>query len=485
MSNDALMDDKKLFTFLPLDAELPTTVEGCHGVIRSLLATLSELVKRVEAVEIENTHLKEQIRINSSNSSLPPSKDYKKKKKKKPASSNASGGQVGHKGHFRQLVEPDKVDIFIQCPLTKPCVCGGSIKGIEDYQRHQVYELPPLKLQVTEYRLEEGGCGQCGRKHIAALPEGVSWGMTGPILTAFMSHLVSRYRLSRRDVHAFLAEQFAFTLSLGSIFNKQTLVNTALEAPVAELLTTIKQSPCINLDETGHTRDGRKEWLWGMMSSTAAFFMVCRSRGKKALMMLAGDYKGSVISDRYAVYNYFDSSKRQLCWAHLKRDFTRLSEKEDKVIARIGKNILVCERDLFTLWHAYKRGHLLRHDLQREVEPLRRRVGELLEQGSYTDPLLKAAGFCKHVLKHFNALWTFVSVEDVEPTNNHAERCLRHLVIWRKTYFGTRSESGSEFVSRSSSVVMTCKLQSKNAFTFLSQTATNYFLKIPAPSLTG
>jgi transposase len=184
-------------------------------------------------------------------------------------------------------------------------------------------------------------------------------------------------------------------------------------------------------------------------------------------------------------YNYFDSDKRQICWAHLKRDFTRLSEKDDKICSRIEKSLLQCEADLFKIWHEFKQAKITRDELLRRSRPIRQRVGALLEQGSYTDPLLKISRFCKNLLDGFNALWTFLSVEQVEPTNNHAERCLRPAVTWRKKYFGTRSDYGSEFVARTTSIKMTCQLQSKNTFQFLQQTVQSYFSKKQAPSLLG
>lgn len=477
------MDDRNFFNFPKVERELPNTVEGCHDLIRSLLGTISELFKRVERLEIENRELKERLNNNSSNSSLPPSRDYKKKKKQKPISKNPGGGQVGHKGHFRQLVEIDEVDAIVECGLPDYCSCGTKITLKGEYQRHQVYELPEIKLHITEYHLEKGCCLHCGRNQVASLPEGVTWGITGPKLTGFMSHLVSKYQLSRRDLKEFLAEHLSFKISLGTVFNKQKLVTSALETPALELLEAVKQSSSIYMDETGHNRDGKREWLWGVMSLTMAFFSIVGSRGKKALQSLAGDFENIVISDRYAAYNHFESSKRQICWAHLKRDFTRLSEKDNQVVSRIGKNLLACQVDLFNIWRTFKQGHILRDELQRQAAPIRQRIGEYLEQGSYTDPTLKAARFCKNLLEYFNALWTFLWVEHVEPTNNHAERCLRHSVIWRKKYFATRSDYGTEFVSRSTSIMITCKLQSKNAFTFISQVLQNHFSKIPAPSL--
>lgn len=458
--------------------KFPDTLEDCHRVIQLLLDQLKDFFKRVERLEIENRDLKERLNNNSSNSSLPPSRDFKKKKSKnkRQSSGKNSGGQLGHPGHHRPLLPSHEVDLLERCELPAVCACGGKIKVAQhDMMRHQVHELPVLKLQVTEYQLQKGYCEHCQRKQIALLPEGVTWGITGPKLTSFMSDLVARFGLSRREQKTFLAEYFQFRISLGTVFNKQKIVNTALAAPVAELLPIVKSSVSVNADETSHNRDGKTQWLWGFISSTAAYFSIQASRGKKVLCSLMGDFKNILISDRYAAYHYFDSSQRQICWAHLKRDFTRLSEKPDKIIARIGKGLLEHESLLFNRWHEFKAGKISRDQLLKETRPVRRRMGELLEQGSYTDPRLKASRFCKNVLGHFNALWTFLEIENIEPTNNHAERSLRPLVIWRKKYFCTRSDYGTEFVARSASIHMTCKLQGKSAFQFLCTLMQNHF----------
>ena len=459
---------------------LPTQIEECHKIIRLLLENLNVLSKRVEVLEIENRDLKERLNNNSSNSSLPPSKDIKKKKKKnnRQPSGKKSGGQPGHPGHYRELLPVDEVAQVQQCHLPTHCLCGGNIKGSTDCIRHQVHELPTLKLQVTEYQLQKGHCEKCLRKQTASLPVGVTWGITGPRLTAFMSDLVTHYGLSRREQKQFLAEHFEFHISLGTVFNKQKIVNTTLETPVSELLPIIKGSISVHADETGHNRDGKNQWMWGFISSTAAYFSIHASRGKKVLRSIMGDFRNIIISDRYAAYNCFDSDRRQLCWAHIKRDFTRVSEKDDKIISRIGKQLLENQSELFRSWHEFKSDNISRYELLKQAEPLRRRIGELLEQGSYTDPLLKTARFCKNLLENFNALWTFLETEGVEPTNNHAERSLRPAVIWRKKYFCTRSDYGTEFVARSASIQATCRLQGKSSFKFLSALMINHFAGI-------
>lgn len=465
-------------------SKLPETIEGCHELIKQLIEVTEGLIVQVEQLRQENRELKERLDNNSSNSSLPPSHDYKKKKAKKASSNpNKGGGQRGHKGHFRVLLNSEQVDELVTCRLPERCACGGQVAVKEACVRHQVHELPKIKLHVTEYQLEKGTCCGCGKKHVASLPQGITWGITGPYLTSFMSYMISKYKLSRRELQEFLKEHYDFRLSLGSVFNKQKLINQALEAPVAQLLQQIKEAPCVNMDETGHRRDGKAEWLWGMMSSDAAFFSTEKSRGKKVIIKLMGDYEQILTSDRYAAYNYFDSDKRQTCWAHLKRDFTKLSEKKDTIAARIGKELLIYQSRLFEQWHQYKKGHLSREQLIRETEPIRKLIGECLEQGSYTAPELKIARFCKNLLASFTSLWTFIFNEHVEPTNNHAERCLRQAVIWRKKYFGTRSDYGSEFVARMMSLITTSKLQSKNAFEALTQLIDNYFKEKSQPLL--
>jgi transposase len=473
------MEHKNLRGIVNAKVVLPSTIEDCHALIRVYHKMIIELCSRVDKLEIENRELRELLGLNSFNSSIPPSKS-KKRKLPKPVSPNKGGGQMGHEGHTRQLLDSTEVDAIVRCKLPIHCACGGKINPI-NYLRHQVYELPDIKLRVTEYHIEKGYCSCCGRNHLSSLPDGITWGITGPKLTSFMSHLVSKYRLSRRELKEFLSEQFKFNISLGTVFNKQKLVNTALAPLVSDLLKEVKKSCSINVDETGHNRDGKNQWLWGIASASAVFFYIHPSRGKRVLDLLLKDFSNIVTSDRHIAYNCFSSSRRQICWAHLKRDFVRLSEKENSVISRIGKNLLECEKELFKIWHDFKQNNMTRDELLRKSTPIRRRVGELLEQGTYTDPKLKAVRFCKNILEDFDALWTFLSTEGVEPTNNHAERCLRHAVIWRKKYFCTRSDYGSEFVARTLSIIMTCKLKSQSSFEHVCEVLKNYFVKTTAP----
>jgi transposase len=468
--------------------KLPATIEDCHillkeqgRLIEELYAQLKILMQENKRLMQENRDLRELLYRNANNSSQPPSQSKVKPKNNRVSSGKPSGGQKGHEGHYRELLAEEEVDEIVHCKLPEKCSCGGKIIVEEECVRHQVHELPEINLHITEYKLAKGECACCGERHIAELPEGVTWGITGPKLTGFMSALTSHYQLSRREVQEFLKEYFNFSASLGTVFNKEKIVTQALKETTDNLLVDIKKSPYLHADETGHKRDGKKECMWSISTLDAAYFAVLASRGKKAMKSLIGDYRNIVISDRYSVYDYFDSENRQLCWAHLKRDFARLAEKDDKIISRIGRDLLVETGSLFERWHKFKNGGLTRDMLIIECTPIRKRIGELLEQASYTAPELKAARFAKNLLERYEALWTFLREENVEPTNNHAERCLRKRVIWRKKYFGTRSKIGDLFVARTASVIATCRLQGKNVRKCLSGIMEKHFAKKPSP----
>ncbi len=142
---------------------------------------------------------------------------------------------------------------------------------------------------------------------------------------------------------------------------------------------------------------------------------------------------------------------------HLKRDFQALVDRgrEAEPVGRWG--LAEIER-LFALWHGFQAGEFRRAELQRRLIPLQARLGRLLRRGQ-ENPDRKAAGLCRQLTKWWAALWTFARVEDVEPTNNGAERALRPAVLWRKGSFGCDSEAGSRFAERLLTVAATCRQQ--------------------------
>jgi transposase len=149
----------------------------------------------------------------------------------------------------------------------------------------------------------------------------------------------------------------------------------------------------------------------------------------------------------------------------------------------VGAALGDCARLLFQWWHRVRDGTLKRSSLQTYVSSkLRGKVRNLLQEGAAGDDK-KVAGMCRAILKLEPALWTFVRVEGVEPTNNNAERAVRHAVIWRKVCFGTQSRRGSDFVERMLTVVATLRSQGRNILDYVTDACSAAFRSQPAQSL--
>ena len=163
------------------------------------------------------------------------------------------------------------------------------------------------------------------------------------------------------------------------------------------------------------------------------------------------------------------------------RDFFKISERSGEA-GKIGTQILEQAHKMFGLWHRMREGPLNRRSFQASVQPIREATEELLRQGVACEHA-KTKHTCKRILKRKAALWAFVNIPGVEPTNNAAERAVRPAVLWRKQSFGTQSERGSEFVERMLTVCGTCKLQGRNILDYLTQAIQASLLGQSAPSL--
>jgi hypothetical protein len=258
------------------------------------------------------------------------------------------------------------------------------------------------------------------------------------------------------------------------------MVGVALKTSYEEATQQIKKEPIVNADETGHKELNRRLWTWvAATSSLCIFFVGKRRRMEDAQEILGKSFKGILISDRYSSYNWVDF--RQLCWSHLKRDYKKISEREG-LSGRIGTSLLLYERKMFMYWRRVKSGKLKREQFALLMGPICLKVEALLTSGTCCGHG-KTEKTCKNILEYKEGLWTFINREGVEPTNNLAEQLLRRFVIWRKTSFGTQSQTGSRFMERVMTVAGTCRLQKHNVLNFISQAIIAYLNKAQAPSL--
>jgi transposase len=427
-----------------------------------------------------------QLKQNSSNSSKPPSADPPQAappQKPRTPSGKKRGGQPGHQRHERQLVPPEKVTAVHDIKPDYCRACSRELSGCDpDPCRHQVIEIPKVTPIVHEYRLHSLPCPGCATTTRALVPDGVPTGAFGPRLQAVVAVASGSYRMSKRTIEDMLADFFGVEIALGSISKLEQATAAALADPVAEVAEAVKNEPVVHADETGWYQRGQRAWLWVVATTQLACFLVSHSRGAKVAKQLLGDaFKGFLISDRWPGYAWIDARRRQLCWAHLIRQFIGFKDYGGKA-TRLGRALELRSERMFRLWHRVRDGTLSRAQFRIEMLPIQRAViAHLRACARLAVP--KVAGRAREILELEAGLFTFVREQGIEPTNNHAERLVRHAVLWRKSSFGTDSTAGSQFVGRILTTIATLRLQKRNVLDYVEQACRAALHGYAAPSL--
>jgi transposase len=218
-----------------------------------------------------------------------------------------------------------------------------------------------------------------------------------------------------------------------------------------------------------------------LATAAATVYQIFDDGRRDTIRPLFGPRLGILISDRASVFGFWAMALRQVCHAHLLRKFVAFSER-DGPDGVIGRELLECMALVFEYWHGFKDGHLTRAELSFWMRPLQRDVEQLLERASKSASE-GMSGSCADILAHREALWTFVSCEGVEPTNNHAELELRDFVLWRRRCFGSRSDRGDRFAERVMTVVRTARKQGLDVLNFLVRSITASIESTAAPKL--
>jgi transposase len=425
----------------------------------AILALIAALEKRIAELE-------QRLNQNSTNSSRPPSFDPPAVKAKRrpppPPSGRNRGGQPGHKRHTRALVAPEQLRATFE---VKPAHCNGCGAGLQGDDpnplRHQVAEIPPVRPDVDEYRLHRLTCSCCGTATRAELPTGVPTGPLGPRLRAILAMFAGSYRLAKRPIQQLASDLFGLDVSLGMISKLERQAAEVLEPVVA---VAIVAAPSAHIDETSWSEANEKAWLWVGLTDELTAFTIADNRGADVARSIVGtDPEKVVISDRFPSYDWIE--QHQYCWSHLRRDFQAMIDRQDEGSA-IGSDLLKSSDRLFHWWHKYRDSEMAWSTFLGYARPIRWGVRQALDRGAVCASE-KTAATCRSLLEGEEHLWTFLRGRGIEPTNNAAERALRHAVLWRKSSGGTASGWGSRFVERVLSVAATCRQQGRNVLDFI------------------
>src|SRR3954463_13302325 len=452
----------------PIPAPLWNTIPPEAQV--AILALVDSLTGRVAELEQRLGDLEARLKLNSTNSSKPPSSDPIGFKRRPPTSPSGRkrGGQPGHRRAKRRLVPPEKVRTVTECRPADCRRCGQALLGDDPSPLvHQVAELPRIEPLVDEYRLHRLACPRCRVTTCGGLPAGVPTGGFGPYLQAVLSTLAGGYRLSKRQVQQIAGDLFGLSIATGMVSKLERQSATVLEAPYNEVALAVHDAPAVGIDDTSWRENRRKAQLWVVVTALTTVFTIAAKRSAAVAKALLGSKPSPVVtSDRHSSFEWIDPAWRQICWSHLERDFQAMIDRGGSGEAT-GRALLRLAKRMFRWWHRVRDGTIDRGRFRTIAARLRREVKAALKSGQ-TCGCAKTAATCFEILKVEEALWTFVRVEGVEPTNNGPERALRHAVIWRRVSGGTDSVHGSRFVERMLTVVATCRQQKRNVLDYLS-----------------
>jgi len=470
-------------------AEAEAILDGDRATAVALLMRVGELIEANRRLEARVAELERRLNRSSRNSSLPPSQDPPSAPPRagKPGSGRRRGGQPGHEGRHRRLLPLEQVDEVVEHWPERCHACahvfGDERADAAAVQRHQVSELPPIAVTVTEHRLHRLRCPACAAETRAELPAGVPRSAFGARLQAAIATVAVRNRVSRRDSVELMGDLFGVELSTGSIDAIVERAGDALAAPHARLHDRIRSAFAVNVDETGWRTAGQRRTLWAALTEQTAVFRIAPDRHEREAKALLGeDFEGIACTDRWWAYNYLDPAQRQLCWSHLVRDFTAHSEGL-AAQKEFGKAGLAIARRLFAAWDEFRESGD-RARLHERIRPLTQQLRALLEQAARKSTKTKYHRlFANNLLKHWPALWTFAHLDGVEPTNNHAERGLRGAVIYRKLSLGSQSEQGERTIERLLSASLTCRLQQRSLFAYLTDVLSASIRGDPIPLL--
>jgi transposase len=458
------------------------------------------LQARVDALEAELAALKQvvaelsrqlaSVRKDSSTSSKPPSSDIVKPPKPPPPEGQDRrriGGQPGHPKHERVAFPPESInDGSFDYRLDSCPACGLDLQSHIELtprvvQQVDVREVP---LSIQEHRSHPGWCPHCQKMYEAPLPLAIArGGLVGPSLTTWIAYLKGACHASFSTVRKFLRDVVRVTISRGELARIIVKVSRALERPYEELLGGLPGEARLNVDETGHKQNGRRQWTWCFRASLYTLFKIDPSRSGDVLIGVLGtEFDGVLGCDYFSAYRRYQREfgvLLQFCLAHLIRDVKYLTTLPDARDRAYGERLREALRQLFAVIH--RREGLSAKVFQSQLEAART---EVLLCGTRDVPGTRASGnLAKRFEIHGESYFRFITSPGVEPTNNLAEQAIRFVVLDRLVTQGTRSEAGNRWCERIWTVVATCVQQGRNVFAYLEAAVGAWFDGKEAPSL--
>jgi transposase len=445
-------------------------------VIHELLAIIQQQTEEIARLTEEVKRLRDQRQVDSHNSSKPPSSDIghtqRQTRSLRQPSGKPSGGQQGHPGKtLGQVVTPDHVRVH---PVTRCAHCGQDLTraALQDVVKRQVFDLPPMRLEVTEHQAEQKQCPVCGQMSRAEFPPDIThatqYGSGVKSLLVYLNH----YQLLPHDRTCELVEDlFGQPISQGTLLNANQEGYEALEGTEQAVKAGLQTALVAQFDETGLYEQGRRIWLHSASTTTLTYYAVHAKRGVEG-MSAAGilpEFSGVAVHDHWESYQRYERCQHAFCNAHHLRELTRADEQEQAQWAHDLKELLLSIK--IQVEEAKAQGKSALEPAQRasfhaQYRGLLETARAAYPSEAGSDPpkrgkrkQSKAKNLLDRLVKYAHETLRFLDDFAVPFDNNLAERDLRMIKVKQKISGCFRSPEGTKQFCRLRGFISTVKKQ--------------------------
>jgi transposase len=426
----------------------------------------TRLQENLTRLEQENAELRRRLAAYENPHTPPSRRPYPSRRAR--GGPRFPGRPRGHRGTTRPRPQPD---VVVPPPRKERCTCCGSPLGEPTSVGHRIVEeiSNPAPRQVIDY-LEYGyECTECGSHTTARHPDCPPSGRLGKNALVQATLMKFRERLPHVKVSEALESTYGLSVAPATVLDVTRRVAGWLRPEYEDVLSRIRASPVVYVDETGARVDGRRYWVWAFTTQTDTLVVVRKSRGKKVLKEVLGkDYRGVIVCDGWSSYPNF-TDRIQRCWAHLLREAKYLAEHVEE--AKPLTEALHRMYDRLKRWVVDKpppeTAALLAREAMEEMTALAGRPYESEEARRFTGKMMNG----------LDSWFTFLAVPGCEPTNNRAERALREHVVQRKIMGCFRNGKGTWIYETVMTVLSSWKQQGRDLPQALGETLTQTWTK--------
>ena len=356
-----------------------------------------------------------------------------------------SGQKEGHIGYSRHV--PERIDNVKEHNPDKCPDCKGELSGIQEIRERVITDIE-VKIINTKHIIYRRYCSHCGKIIEEPINEALPNARFSLKLMLFVMLMKIGIRIPSNKITEFLGI-LGLKISDGEIYNILTRLKDSFGDYYETLVKKMREASTKHIDETSWRNNGINNWMWIFINKEVALYIIQKQRSSDVPKKVLGNQKDKFITtDRFSAYNVLVEDTeclQQVCWTHLLRN--------SKDLAKHYSEAKYIHKRMKFIYRKAKEGKTSKEKLLHWID--------LMTSRTYTST--EVFKFVKSICRdHREDLFRFVEHPEIEPTNNLAERGLRHAVVMRKVSGGSRSNNGADTTARLLSVMQTIKMQEGN-----------------------